>query len=171
MTGRIFLERRRSMVALAELGQPAGTPGVGIPIPKRRPSCCYTSLTPASPTHVFPYHPYSSQSPTSRLPESQGHIWPTTSTRRRVKPLRSSVAPQASKPLPFRRVPTENTSQFLSPATGAPLRPGTFIDASSYECIPDSPAKHVSSCHQWTLLISIVASGVHPNNDPHASTR
>lgn len=147
MTGRIVPERRRSMIALTELGQSAHNPGAGIPIPKRRPSCCYTSLTPSSPTYVFPYHPYSSQSPISRLPESQCNIWPTSATRRRIKPLRSSVASQAIRPMPVRRAPTEATPTFLSPTTGAPPRPGSFIDASSYECIPDSPAKHViSSC-------------------------
>ena len=145
MMGRVVPERRRSMIALTEMGQSAYNSGVGIPIPKRRPSCCYTSLTPTSPTSAFPYHPYSAQSPTSRPPEPQCNIWPTSSTRRRMKPLRSSIAPQINRPTPTRRAPAEVTGTFLSPTPGAPLRPSSFIDASSYERIPDSPAKHVTS--------------------------
>lgn len=139
-TERMIPERRRSMITLTELGQSMYTSGVGIPIPKRRPSCCYTTLTPTSPTSVFSYHPYSSQSPSSRVPETQSKIWPTSNNRRRIKLLRSSVAPQTNKLAPTRR---PSTTAYLSPALGALSRPGNFIDASSYESIPDSPAKHV----------------------------
>jgi hypothetical protein len=159
------------MIALTELGQSAYNSGVGIPIPKRRPSCCYTPLTPSSPTSGPSYHPYSSQSPSVRVPEPQCKIWPASNTRRRLKPLRSSAAPQANKPVPTRRHQSEATAAFLSPPLGVRSRPGSFIDASSYECIPDSPAKHVISSLSQAWLTVIVASRVHPDHNPNPCPR
>ena len=171
MTERIVPERRRSMVALGELGHSAYNSGVGVPIPKRRPSCCYTPLTPSSPTPVLPYHPYSSQSPSSRIPEPPSKLWPISTSRRRIKPLRSFVSPQTTKGTPIRRPSTDAMSTYLAPTFSTPSRPGSFIDASSYECIPDSPAKQVLPPIRLCRLYNIVASSIYSNNNPDTSAR
>lgn len=170
MMERSVPERRRSMVALGELGHSAYNSGVGVPIPKRRPSC-YTPLTPSSPPSVLPYHPYSSQSPASRMPEPPSKLWPTSTPRRRIKPLRSFVSPQTTKGTPIRRPSIDAMSTYLSPTFSTPSRPGSFIDASSYECIPDSPAKQVLPPIRLCRSYNIVASSIYSNNNPDTSAR
>lgn len=168
---RMVPERRRSMVALGELGPSAYNSGVGVPIPKRRPSCCYTPLAPSSPPSVLPYHPYSSQSQSTRVPEPSSKLWPISTPRRRLKPLRSFVSPQTTKGTPVRRPSIDAMSTYLSPTFPTLSRPGSFIDASSYESIPDSPAKQVVPPLRFCRSYNIVASSIYSNNNPDASAR
>lgn len=144
--------------AVSNLEKSQYSSGTGIRIPQRHPSLMSGStLTPPytfSPGAVQTDHPYStsahlfpSGSPSNDLPDTpQSNINSILDTQRHPKPIRSSMGSQTSKSAyPHPRQRSDAFTRSLSYSYGVHARQPTFIDSSSYESVPDSPAKLVSA--------------------------
>ena len=122
----------------------------GIRIPVKHPMRPFTQLTPPlsnSPGFFDTHNPYSTSAHiVDSPPENTDFSYPER--RRNSKGLVLSSLDsngQKSRSSEFLS-PTEGVvrSQSCSYGAGAHSRQHTFVDASSYECVPDSPAKHVT---------------------------
>ena len=136
------------MRAMSESERALFNSATGIRIPVKHPLHPSTQLTPRSnPPGFFDAHyPYSTsaylvESP----PENKSFTYPAR--RRNSKGLVLSLPGSNDQKPPSTdfRSPTEGVarSQSYSYGAGAHSRQQTFVDASSYECVPDSPAKYV----------------------------
>jgi hypothetical protein len=144
--------------------------GTGIRIPQRHPSLMSGStLTPPytfSPGAVQTDNPYSTsahlfRSPSNDLPDTpQSNITSILDAQRHPKSMRSSTGSQNSKSAyTHPRQRSDPISRSLSYSYGVHARQPTYIDSSSYESVPDSPAKLVSVLLKCNMLILLVASG------------
>jgi hypothetical protein len=141
--------------AVSNLEQSQYSSGTGILIPRRPSIMSGSTLTPPytfSPGDVLTdnlystsAHLFSSPSPSNNLPDTpQSTITSILEAQRQPKHTRSFIGSQHSKsayPAP-RPTRSDGINRSLSYAYGANNRP---IDSSSYESIPDSPAKLVNS--------------------------
>lgn len=141
----------------------------GIQIPHRHPSRYYTQHTPPlsySPA-IEPHNPYSTSGhlyPAKGLPDT-----PQSSTvlpKRSQTTLRSSLHSKAYKstyPELHENIPRSMSCSF--DASGSQ----TFVDASSYDSVPDSPAKLV--CRPSRPMLTLVAASLCCNNSPDPGSR
>jgi len=137
------------MRAMSDSERALFSSGTGVRIPQKHPSPLYPQLTPplsyspgAFDTHN-PYstsaHLYSADSPPSGLPDTpQSTVGSSLLPNRSSKTLHSSIhhPRQTSNQ-------TDGVARSLSYSYGTHSRQSTFVDASSYDSVPDSPAKMV----------------------------
>ena len=144
--------RRRAATELPDSHQLAL--GTGIQIPNRQAPNVFGQFSPPlsySPSLVDTTNPYSTsahlypQSSPTNLPDSpQSTAQPVVERKKHSKTMYSSLGSrnytyEMEDVIP----PLKPTSRSLSYSFGKPSRPATFVDASSYESVPDSPAKMV----------------------------
>jgi hypothetical protein len=156
----------------------------GVRIPQKItgfPSLVNTQLTPPLSYSLDPRNPYSTSAhifptplPARPLPDSpQSSI---SESRRIPKLLRSSLGSATFRPESARaRSAAEGVSRSLSYSYGTHSRQQTFVDASSYESVPDSPAKLVltstSFLRDIMLMLRTVVTVICTNDLSYSKSR
>jgi len=149
----LLSDKHMRMRAMSESERALFSSGTGVRIPQKHSSPLYTQLTPPlsySPGAFDTHNPYSTSahmfpadSPPSDLPDT-----PESTAGFSLPPKRSAKTPRSSlgslhHPKQTSTHP-DGVARSQSYSFGGHSRQTTFVDASSYDSVPDSPAKMVS---------------------------
>jgi hypothetical protein len=147
----LLSDKHPRMRAMSDSERALFSAGTGVRIPQKHPLPLYTQLTPPlsySPGAFDTHNPYSTsahlypaESPQSGLPDT-----PQSMVGSSLLPKRSSKTLHSSTHHPRQTsAQTDGVARSLSYSFGTHSGQNTFVDASSYDSVPDSPAKMVST--------------------------
>ena len=166
----LLSDKHPRMRAMSDSERALFSSGTGVRIPQKHssPSPLYTQLTPPlsySPANFDIHNPYSTSahmfpadSPPNGLPDTpQSAAGSSLLPKRSSKTLRSSLT-SAHHPRQT-STHTDGVARSQSYSFGGHSRQTTFVDASSYDTVPDSPAKNVLMPLNMNRSLTFACSG------------